>query len=308
MDTVRKTFRWSLPVLLILVSVIALVAWTPAEATVDHSAHTNLLPSTQLLAAVAPEPPTIEEEVATTEALSPENDLLVQYLYNSMRAWTSLPSEGSDPPNDEARAARNASSRARLGSTAADIVKMVRTEEPVFEQDENRSRTAVLVATVAFFESGFAEYVDKGQCNDWNWKHPKTTGPDAVSIDEAKRRAGLLAAGPCDGGLAYSDWQIHPFDGLWRDGIVLLDGPRAWAFTADVHDGQEHDVIHGRDMIGDRVKASRVALHMLRRALAASKGTGLCGYTGEGGGGCPKGAKRLNFAIDWSRKHPFSGM
>jgi len=184
-------------------------------------------------------------------------------------------------------------------------VTVARDEEPLFEGDVDRSKSAVLVATVAFFESGFAAYVDKGLCNDWSWRRPKTTGPDAVPAGEIRRRKSLLAAGSCDGGLAYSDWQIHPFDVRHRDGMVLLDGPRAWAFVADVHDGQTHDVIHGKDMIEDRRKAARVALHMLRRALGRGP-SNLCGYTGERGD-CPKGAQRLRFALDWSRKHPFSG-
>ena len=299
MHTVRKTFRWWLPVVLVLVSVIALVAWSPAEATTDSATHFNLAaaPVVRTQHALA------ANEPITVEAPSSENDTLVRYLYDSMRRWTSLPNEDGDPA-DAARAARNADSRVRIGMTASDIVSVARSEAPLFEGDRDRSRSAVLVATVAFFESGFAEYVDNGQCNDWSWKHPKRTGPDAVAADEIKRRMGLLAAGPCDGGLAYSDWQIHPFDSMWRDGMVLLDGPRAWSFAADVHDGQEHEIIHGKDMIEDRSKAARVALHMLRRALSGT--SNLCGYTGESGG-CPKGALRLNFATDWSRKHPFSG-
>jgi hypothetical protein len=300
MDTVRKTLRWSLLVLLILVSVIALVAWSPAEATVDGPLHFNPLASTTSRTNRVP----AADEAITVEAASPDNDTLVRYLYDSMRTWTSMPSEEGDPA-DAVRASRNAYSRTRLAMTASDIVTVVRDEEPIFEGDADRSKSAVLVATVAFFESGFSEYVDKGQCNDWNWKHPKATGPDAVPADEIKRRKALLAAGPCDGGLAYSDWQIHPFDGMFRDGMVLLDGPRAWAFAADVNDGKEHEIIHGKDMIEDRSKAARVALHMLRRALGHGP-SNLCGYTGERGD-CPKGAKRLNFALDWSRKHPFSG-
>ena len=98
--------------------------------------------------------------------------------------------------------------------------------------------------------------------------------------------------------------QIHPFDAVYRDGVVLLDGQRAWAFAADISDGVKRDVIRGSDMIADRRKAVRVALHMLRRATLPGR-TNLCGYTGEMEAGCPKGAKRLNFALDWSRKHPF---
>jgi hypothetical protein len=303
METVRKTYHWLLPSFLILVSVVALVASSSAEATVDGPVHFNkaILTSTM---PQAPSVAVVEDEAIKVEAATPDNDALVRHLYDAMRSWTSLPSEAKDPV-DASRASRNAASRARLAATASDIVTVARSEEPLFEGDADRSRSAVLVATVAFFESGFAEYVDKGECNDWDWKHPKVTGPDAVPADEIRRRRALLAAGPCDGGLAYSDWQIHPFDSRFRDGMVLFDGARAWAFAADINDGKEHEVIYGKDMIADRKKAARVALHMLRRALGRGADN-LCGYTGERGD-CPKGAQRLKFAVDWSRRHPFSG-
>ena len=298
MDTARKTLRW-LPafLILVLVPVAALIMGTSAEATVDHAP--AVMTHVSLHAAPA------DRETLQVDVLSPDNDALVRYIFDSMRTWTKLPSDGSDPVGDDARVARNASARARQASTAGDIVSVVRSEQALFEGDTDRSRTAVLVAALAFFESGFAEYVDAGQCNDWSWKHPRTTGPDAVPADEVKRRKSLLASGPCDGGFAYSDWQIHPFDSIWRDGLVLLDGPRSWSFAADVGDVQEHEIIHGKDMIEDRRKAARVALHMLRRAMGTGR-SNLCGYTGESGS-CPKGAQRMKFALDWSSRHPFSG-
>ena len=301
MDTVRKTIRWALPfVVVLIIVVIALVAWTPAEATMDSSISLYMVPSTHLATSLRP----AADDSVLGEAPTPETDALTAYLYESMRAWTEVPE--NDPPGDEARAARNAAMRARLASTASDITAVVRSEAgaPLFEGDRDLSRTAVLVAAVAFYESGYRDYVDRGLCNDWSWRHPKTTGPGAVSLDEVKQRRAILLGGSCDGGFAYSDWQIHPFDAVYRDGVVLLDGQRAWAFAADISDGVKRDVIRGSDMIADRRKAVRVALHMLRRATLPGR-TNLCGYTGEMEAGCPKGAKRLNFALDWSRKHPF---
>lgn len=323
MDTARKTLRW-LPavIILVLVPIIALVTGlcTPAEATTDIP---SSLPSPRLVSEIRTEAP---DEPALVEALTPDNDALVRYLYDSMRVWTKLPDEDADqaalakaqkltsqgtwPGAAEAQRKVEASienhkaARARYASIASDIVTVVRSERPAFPSDENRSRTAVLVAGVAFYEAAFLGYVDDGLCNDWKWRHPMTTGPGALTLDEVKQRMGILKAGSCDGGWAYSMWQIHPFDFSWREGMVLLDDGREWSFASYVHDGQDRPIILGKDMIADRRVAARMALHMLRRALGPAGTGNLCGYTGETQS-CWKGALRQNFAADWSAKHPF---
>ena len=208
-----------------------------------------------------------------------------------MRVWTKLPDEDADqaalakaqkltsqgtwPGAAEAQRKVEASienhkaARARYASIASDIVTVVRSERPAFPSDENRSRTAVLVAGVAFYEAAFLGYVDDGLCNDWKWRHPMTTGPGASTLDEVKQRMGILKAGSCDGGWAYSMWGIHPFDFSWREGMVLLDDGREWSFASYVHDGQDRPITLGKDMIADRRVAARMALHMLRRALVS---------------------------------------
>ena len=60
----------------------------------------------------------------------------------------------------------------------------------------------------------------------------------------------------------------------------------------------------GQDLLADRQRAARVALHMMRTSLKRS-GT-LCGYTGEAAP-CPKARQRLEFARDYLRAHPFDG-
>jgi hypothetical protein len=321
MDSAKKTLRW-LPAVMILASVVALGAWTPAEATMDIAVKPHVLRAATSRVAQASDPDLVE-------ALSADNDALVRYIDESMLAWTKMPSAQEDDAalaqaQDRAAKAQgqtwatvavkraqdaaeyHAAARARYGSIASDIVHMVRSEKPAFPSDEDRSRTAVLVATVAFYEGAFAAYVDKGQCNDWKWRHPKTSGPDAMAADEVAARKALLASGGCDGGWAYSLWQIHPFDSSWREGIVLLDDSRQWSFASYVHDGVERKVIMGSDLIADRQLASQVALRMLRRSLGPTGSGNLCGYTGEGSS-CWKAALRQNFALDWSRRHPFGG-
>ena len=303
-----KTRAW-VPALLgmiVLAGVFVAVAGATAEATTVQEIVGSSPARRHHLKAAAPRPPGGEEILVDTP--TSENDALVRYMYDSMRTWTNLPESEEDDINDAAVHALHVAhedSRARQAETASDIVFVAREDRrPLFPGDGLRDQTAVLVAGVAFFESGYSGFVDRGDCNDHSWRHPSLTGPDAVTPEEFKKRKTLLATSGCDGGWAYSDWQIHPFDYAWREGIVLLDDDRAWMFSADVRDGEEHEIIAGKDMIADRRQAARVALHMLRRALGPTGQGNLCGYTGERGY-CPKAEARLQFAKDWSRRHPF---
>jgi len=328
MDTARKTpLRWvPIGMMLALVPVAGLLG-TSAGATMDTPSPRPVVQDHGLLPRVADH----EAEVPLVEAGVAESDPLVKYLYESMRTWTKLPDEAGDAARivsakdaaakavgtpmaastatAEKRAEElsetHAKMRDRFASIASDIVAVVRSEKPAFPSDENRAKTAVLVAGVGFFEAAFQYYVDAGLCNQWKWRHPKA-GDDGMTADDVRDRYNLMASGSCDGGWAYTVWQIHPYSPDWSDGIVLLDDGREWSYAQYVHDGQEHPIIKGKDMIADRRTGARVALHMLRRALGPKGDHGLCGYTGEGGD-CHKAALRENFARDWSNKHPFMG-
>jgi hypothetical protein len=54
-------------------------------------------------------------------------------------------------------------------------------------------------------------------------------------------------------------------------------------------------------LLADRQLAARTALHFLRASIKRD-GT-LCEYTGEHHPDCPKGEKRLTFALDWAKNH-----
>jgi hypothetical protein len=148
-------------------------------------------------------------------------------------------------------------------------------EQPIWGDDVTRAKTAIVLTALAFFESRFWRFVDEGICN----------GRDSSRV---------RALGNCDGGYAYSLWQIHPEDGL----VLVGDG---WAHARDVRGVRE--VITGKMLIADRTLAARVALHIARRSIRA--GAGLCQYTGELGP-CPKGNTRLGFALRWVARHPFT--
>jgi len=172
---------------------------------------------------------------------------LAIYVLAAMLAWT----RPHGVPRDDA-------DRAWLTGIADDIAAVSLEEAPLFRDDPLRVRTALVVASVARFESSFADWVDDGRCNDAAWR--------LVSLE-------IHHGSTCDGGHAFSLWQIHPFA-----------GPT------------------GQAMIGDRRVAIREAIARMRVSLDAGKG--LCWYTGESGD-CPKAEVRLRTALVWEKGHPF---
>jgi hypothetical protein len=170
---------------------------------------------------------------------------LATYVLAAMLAWSR--------PHAQPK---NADDAAWLGSIAQDIADVSLEGEPLFKDDASHARTALLLASVARYESSFASWVDAGLCNDKAWRD---SNPD------------IHRGATCDGGHAFSLWQIH----------AGAAGPA---------------------LIGDRRAAIREAITRLRVSLDA--GRGLCWYTGETGD-CPKAELRLRTALVWEKGHPF---
>lgn len=194
---------------------------------------------------------------------------LAAYILSMMKVWS--------PPADQIKFSETeADAEARYASIADDVAEVVLAEDSIFpESSGGKAKTAVLMAGLAFKETRFWKYVDSGQCNDYTWR--KT--PEGKKI--------IYSYGHCDGGLAWSMWQVHiPNKGFNVNGD-LIDGPR---------------------MVSDRKAAVRVALRLAKRAMAAGH---LCAYTGETNpdGTCtplhPKATERLNFAVNYYVAHPF---
>jgi hypothetical protein len=96
--------------------------------------------------------------------------------------------------------------------------------------DGKPADAAMLLSALAFHEGArFASYVDDFSCNTWMhdaWKTPKVIETDVVSAVTGKpithteackaclprAEQKILAYGDCDGGRAYTLWQIHPGD------------------------------------------------------------------------------------------------
>jgi len=183
-------------------------------------------------------------------------------------------------------------------SIAHDIVRVALDpgEPAVFPDDESRVKTATLLASVESHEGHGMAYVDRGVCND-----PQEHGNP------------LLKNGGCDGGKAFSLFQIHP-----GPGIVLFDNGGYGFRRTEVRQGvtargeraplrgslssfQTRRVIDGSALVADRELAARTAIHMLRASLRRD-GT-LCEYSGEMKP-CPKAVARLKLAEEWVREHP----
>jgi hypothetical protein len=162
---------------------------------------------------------------------------------------------------------------ARAQDIARDIATATLSVTPdrrPFEGDDDGHRTGVLLASIAALETGksFAPWVGDGRCNDESWR--------AAHGELAARLGG--DAKLCDGGKAYSFWQIH----------VVGDDP-----------------VFGRQLAADRVLAAKVALG--HAAASLRKGIRLCGYSGERFPHCPKADARLNLAVRFVEDHAFGG-
>ena len=129
---------------------------------------------------------------------------LVEYLVAAMMAWVPLHAHAGTA--DEAEA--------RYRSIAEDVVSVAfdQNETPLVDEPGGRARTALLLLSVASYESGFREAVDNGE-----------------------RRG--------DHGASYCLMQIRVGDGTTSEG---------WS---------------GADLIADRTRCFRSALHILRRSF-----------------------------------------
>lgn len=204
---------------------------------------------------------------------------LITYVLAAMTTWSPLAEHAADATTDE--------NAARYRSIAVDIAAVAEEEEPIFPKDETRARSAIQLAAVAFFEGRFWKFVDEGDCNrvPFGGKHDPR--------------------GTCDGGHAFSLWQIHPasmVNGKLRR-IVLEEGTYGWADNptyraTEAEKARWEEAVSGPKLLADRRLAARVALRMLKKG-------GTIGYTGEGPDSHPKADARAQLASSWVQAHPF---
>ena len=314
------TKRTTLIVLALVVGTAALLVWMPARSSPAEEKFVQPAVGVEL-ATVKPSAPTEVAEPALAAEPEP-NQLLVQYLEDSMLKWVPLPDCTEAPTKCEAweRVERETVDhvRDRFHSIANDVAQAAMVEDSAFQNDTLNAHMAELVLSLAFMESRFREYVDDGRCNDFDWQE---------KTEEGRHLTGI--GGTCDGSrrlrmiLATSMWQIHA-----DQGIVLLDAKKTGRESMNLWNGEQvnseeiqklieadsklpkgfgnfatKETIRGTD---NRLLAARTAWHLIHGALRASKFVNICAYTGEWGDECPKSFKRLEFARKWWEKHPFT--
>jgi hypothetical protein len=192
---------------------------------------------------------------------------LTTYLLTAMLSW--MPTK-----NHQARETQDAA-KTRYESIAADVaaVTLDPSEPALFQGSDGRVKTALVVLSVAFWESAFRVDVDSGQC-----KPPE-----------------------CDNGHAFTLWQLHPEDGFIFDGdVYTFARNRSAAWRAD----HASEIFDGAALVRERKLAAKIALHMIRYSVKAAGSLGI--YTGERGNG-PKAQTRMNHAVKWLKGHPFTG-
>lgn len=165
---------------------------------------------------------------------------LVSYLV--LFFCTLCPVRLQGPPVVPAGGEEPEAARARYASIAEDIAHVASepSEPPLFRGNRARERTALVLAALAFEESGLRADVDRGEC---------TRGDPR---------------GDSDGCEAVSLWQVHARGGIALEGVTFRKVLGNSAFIASHPDLV---VVQPEDLARDRVLAVRVALHMARRSL-----------------------------------------
>lgn len=153
---------------------------------------------------------------------------LAAYVLAAMLAWVPIRQQvARGEPAEQAQARYEAIAR-DIASEAADPdeAPVVRDADAVVA----RAKTALLVASLAFWESRYWVDVDEGRC---------------------RKELGAF----CDNGSAWTLWQVHD-----EDGLVLEQGH--FVFARERPDAVL--VYRGEDLVRERRVAVRVVLAMLR--------------------------------------------
>ena len=186
---------------------------------------------------------------------------------------------------------------ARYKVTAQSIVDVALDESnlPLFrgphgepESLSGRVKTALQIAGIGSFEGGFQKFVESGDCNTPAFKanHPKE----------------------CDGGAAWTNFQIHLYRYIIKGGEMYQSQYLEQSSDKDVREwfkAHKDEVITGKQLIDDPKLAAQVAYYIIRWSLHGNSGS-LCGYTGEGCNGAhPLADQRSGRVHTYYRAHPF---
>lgn len=204
---------------------------------------------------------------------------LIQYLLVAMLSW--IPVRNLTPYGETED---EVSTRYKSIATDVAVVALDSAEPPTFAGVDGRVKTALLQVAIASMETGFQKFVDDGDCNRPGY--------------HADRR------GDCDGGHAFSFWQIHVSGGGY---VLLEDGTLTSRMYASKEVLQTHAIIGGLELVSDRKNAVRVAQRIERNSLRYFHS--LCSYSGEScaDGRHPKAEARYQRAVEYYKSHPYTG-
>lgn len=203
-------------------------------------------------------------------------EALTHYILTAMLSWTPI-------QNFTMHGEAEDHARARLQDIASDIASVFTdsNEAPVFSGPTGRVRSALLLASIGSFEGGWQQFVEEGDCNKTGYKAD--------------------GRGSCDGGFAFTSWQIHI-----AGGGFLYVGGRLTNVTYERQYAKDHpnEIINGNRLVADRRIAVRVAKDLIIET--AGRDCLLCGYAGESSlQAHPKADARLQRAKDYWARHPF---
>lgn len=183
--------------------------------------------------------------------------------------------------------------RARYEQIASDITSIALDEKnpALFKGEDGRLKTALALASIASFEGGYHKWVENGDCNSSEFQ--------ALEKDRSWRE--------CDGGAAWSNWQIHMYGYVIRNGELTQAQYLENSLAAEDREwmkAHKDEIIHGKDLAADPKLAAQIAYYLVRYSTRNFKT--LCSYTGEDcDGRQPKAHERLARAIDYLKAHPF---
>ncbi len=231
------------------------------------------------------------------------SEQLVSYILSAMMSWVPLGNQYERAPdgkwlhNEKGYYVQEdqtaALARYKVSAEAMVRVALDPSNIPLFkvrgtpDTIEGRVKTALQLASIASFEGGFHKWVEDGDCNtpEFHKNHPHE----------------------CDGGAAFTNWQIHLYRYLIKDGELVQSqyleqsGKQEDRDYVKVH---KDGIITGPQLIADPHLAAQVAYYLVR--YSTRNFSSLCSYTGEDCLGThPLATLRSGRAVDYYRKHPF---
>lgn len=196
---------------------------------------------------------------------------LTATVLSAMLAWVPLDQQAANGESET-------DAQARYASIAHDISSAVLSEDPLFG---SHLKTALELASIASFESGFQRVVDNGTCN--------------LPSHKADAR------GSCDSKQAFTLWQIHANTG---GGLMLLNsGVTSKQYDRERAAQHPEEVWTGDRLVHDRRAAAILALHLVRASYSSAHS--LCHFSGEScaSGAHPKADARHARAVEYLRTH-----